>query len=154
MISSWECSQVKILNSKLSATKTLSPSSGNVEELSSSLAHSILGSRSKEGNRRRSLKCEARVMTSSMLFPFLRTRRIAGKKSTAVCQVVACAPVTQRARVRSPVGTSFLGGVFRSFSSPVRQMSGSFRPQGPRISFGHHYHHQSSFITDANNLRC
>ena len=31
---------------------------------------------------------------------------------TAVEQVVACALVTQRARVRSPVGTSFLGEVF------------------------------------------
>ena len=28
----------------------------------------------------------------------------------------------------SPVGTSFLGEVFRGFSSPVRQISGSFRP--------------------------
>ena len=36
-------------------------------------------------------------------------------------------------------------GFSRGFSSPVRQMSGSFRPQGPRISFGHHYH-SSSFI--------
>ena len=35
--------------------------------------------------------------------------------STAVGQVVACAPVTQRARVRSPVGTSFLGEVFSGF---------------------------------------
>ena len=43
-------------------------------------------------------------------------------------QVVACALVTQRARVRSTVGTGFLGEVFRSFSSPVRQMSGKFRP--------------------------
>ena len=50
-------------------------------------------------------------------------------ESTAVDQVVACAPVAQRARVRSPVGTSFLGEVFRGFPSPVRQMSGSFRPQ-------------------------
>ena len=33
-------------------------------------------------------------------------------KSTAVEQVVACALVTQRARVQSPVGTSFLGEVF------------------------------------------
>ena len=74
--------------------------------------------------------------------------------STAVGQAVACAPVTQRARVRSPVGTSFLGEFFRDFFSPVRQMSGSFRPQGSRISFGHHYHHQSSFITGANDLRC
>ena len=35
--------------------------------------------------------------------------------STAVEQVVACALVTQRARVRSPVGTSFLGEVFLGF---------------------------------------
>ena len=47
--------------------------------------------------------------------------------STAVEQVVACALLTQRARVRSPVGTGFLGKVFRGFSSPVRQMSGNFR---------------------------
>ena len=36
-------------------------------------------------------------------------------------------------------------------------MSASFRPQGPRISFGHHHHHhhhQSSFITGTNDLRC
>ena len=32
--------------------------------------------------------------------------------STAVGQSVACAPVAQRARGRSPVGTSFLGEVF------------------------------------------
>ena len=32
--------------------------------------------------------------------------------STDVEQAVACAPVTQQARVRSPVGTSFLGEVF------------------------------------------
>ena len=32
--------------------------------------------------------------------------------STAVEQAVACAPVTQRARVRSLVETSFLGEVF------------------------------------------
>ena len=44
-------------------------------------------------------------------------------------------------------------GFFRFFSSPVRQMSGSFRRQGPRISFGHH-NHALSFITGANDLRC
>ena len=33
------------------------------------------------------------------------------------------------------------------------QMSGSLGPQGPRISFGHHYH-LYSFITGANDLRC
>ena len=49
-------------------------------------------------------------------------------ESTAVEHVVACALVTQRARVRSPVGTGFLGEVFRGFSSPARQMSGNFRP--------------------------
>ena len=74
--------------------------------------------------------------------------------STAVGQAVACTPVTQRARVRSQVGTSFLGEIFSGFSSPVRQMSGIFSPQGPRISFGHHYHHHSSFITGANDLIC
>ena len=36
-------------------------------------------------------------------------------KSTAVEQVVACARITQRARVRSPVGTGFLGEVFSGF---------------------------------------
>ena len=34
---------------------------------------------------------------------------------TAVDQVIASAPVTQRARVRSPAGTSFLGEVFSGF---------------------------------------
>ena len=54
--------------------------------------------------------------------------------STAVDQEVACASVTQRARVRSPAGTSFLGEVFRVFSSSVRQMSGSFRsPRSPNL---------------------
>ena len=36
-------------------------------------------------------------------------------KSTALEQVVACALVTQRARVRSPVGTGFRGEVFSGF---------------------------------------
>ena len=35
--------------------------------------------------------------------------------STAVEQVIACALVGQRARVRSPVGTNFLGEVFSGF---------------------------------------
>ena len=35
--------------------------------------------------------------------------------STAVEQVVACALAKQRARVRFPVGTSFLGEVFSGF---------------------------------------
>ena len=50
-------------------------------------------------------------------------------------QVVACALVTQRARVLSRVGTGLLGEVFfRGFSSPVRRMSGNFRPpRSPNI---------------------
>ena len=48
--------------------------------------------------------------------------------------MVACALVTQRTRARSPVGTSFLGEVFRGFSSSVRQMSGNFTPpRSPNI---------------------
>ena len=49
---------------------------------------------------------------------------------TALGQVVACAHVMQQARVQSPVGTSFLGEFFRGFSTPIRQMSGTFRPPG------------------------
>ena len=49
-------------------------------------------------------------------------------------QVVACALLTKRAWVRSPIGTSFLDEVFSGFSSPVRRMSGSFRPpRSPNI---------------------
>ena len=49
--------------------------------------------------------------------------------STAAEQVVTCARVTQRARGRYPVGTSFLDEVFSGFSSP-----GSFRPpESPNI---------------------
>ena len=45
--------------------------------------------------------------------------------SSAMVQAVACAPVTQRARVRSPVEKGFLGEVcFRGFPSPVRLTSG------------------------------
>ena len=45
----------------------------------------------------------------------LRNIKIIKFRSTAVEQVVAGALVTQRARVRSPVGTSFLGDVFSGF---------------------------------------
>ena len=50
-------------------------------------------------------------------------------------QVVACALVTQRARVRSRPGQVSWVRVFsRGFSSPVRQMSGNFRPpRSPNI---------------------
>ena len=60
--------------------------------------------------------------------------------STAVGQAVACMPVMQQARIRSPVGTSFLGEVFSGVFLTCKTMSGSFRPQGPGISFAHHYH--------------
>ena len=41
-------------------------------------------------------------------------------------------------------------GVFLHLYNKCREALGS---QGPQISFGHHYHHQSSFITGANDLR-
>ena len=69
-------------------------------------------------------------------------------------QVVACALLMQRARVRSPVGISFLGEVFSGFfltcKTNVWKLLG---PQGPRRSYGHHYH-PYSFITGANDLKC
>ena len=52
-------------------------------------------------------------------------------------QAIARTLVMHRARVRCPVGTIFWAGVF---PPPVRQLSGSFRPQGSRISFGCHNH--------------
>ena len=51
-------------------------------------------------------------------------------KSTAVEQVVACALVTQRVRVRSPVGTGFLGevsGFFLTCKTNVRKL------QAPKV---------------------
>ena len=73
--------------------------------------------------------------------------------STAVWQAVACAPVTQRARVPSPVVTSFLGEVFLGFSSPVRQMSGSVRPpKSPNIIWPSLS--SSIIITGASDLGC
>ena len=45
----------------------------------------------------------------------LNTCGLARHMTTAVGQVVACVPVMQRARVRSPVGTSFLGEAFSWF---------------------------------------
>ena len=87
-----------------------------------------------------------------MLFIFINGTRYLGShkvKSTTAGQAVACAPVMQRARVQSSVRTNFLGEVFWGFSSPVRQMSGSFRPpRSPNIiwpslsSIIIHYGHQ------------
>ena len=49
-------------------------------------------------------------------------------KSTAVDQAVACAPVTLRVRVRSPVGTSSMGevlfGIFPHLPDKCREVSG------------------------------
>ena len=42
--------------------------------------------------------------------------------STAVEQAVTCAPVAQRARIRSPVGTSFLGEFFITSKTNVRKL--------------------------------
>ena len=66
---------------------------------------------------------------------------IGNELSTAVEQAAACALVTQRARVRSPVGTSFLDEVFPHLQDECQEALG---PQGPRTSFGHH-NHPSSF---------
>ena len=73
--------------------------------------------------------------------------------STAVDEVEACVLVTQRARVRSPVGTGFLGEAFSGFFLTCKSNVEILGPQGPRISFGHHYH-PYSFITGVNDLRC
>ena len=74
--------------------------------------------------------------------------------STAVEQVVACALVTQRARVRSPVGTSFLGevflGVFLTCKTNVRKLQAHKVPEYHLAIIIIHHH----FITGANDLRC
>ena len=62
-----------------------------------------------------------------LLFIIVILQNVLLQLSTDVEQAVACAPGTKRARVRSPVRTSFLVRLFRGFSSPVRQMSESFR---------------------------
>ena len=57
---------------------------------------------------------------------------------------VASLLLTQRARVRSPVGSISWVRFFRDFSSPLRQMSGSLRPtRSPNIIWPS----QSSFHT-------
>ena len=48
--------------------------------------------------------------TNALIFKVVLT-----KMSTVVEHTVACAPISQRARVRSPVGTTFLGEVFSGF---------------------------------------
>ena len=60
--------------------------------------------------------------------------------SPAMGQVVACAPVTQRARVRSPVGTSFLGDVFSAFFLTCKTNVGKLQAYKSRMSFSHHNH--------------
>ena len=57
--------------------------------------------------------------------------------SATVKQAVACAPVTRRARGRSPVGTSFLGGLFSEFILTCKtECQETLGPEGLRISFG------------------
>ena len=50
------------------------------------------------------------------ILKFALTKKIKSQKSTSVEQAVACAPFTQQARVRSPIGTSFVGEVFSVFN--------------------------------------
>ena len=69
-------------------------------------------------------------------------------------QVVACALVTQRARVRSPVGTRFVGEVFSGFfltcKTNVRKLWAHNVPEYHLAIIIIHHH----FITGANDLRC
>ena len=69
-------------------------------------------------------------------------------------QAVACAIVTQRARVRSPVGTSFLDEVFPWFfptcKTNVRKLEALTVPEYHLATITIHHH----FITGANDLRC
>ena len=58
-------------------------------------------------------------------------------KLNYVGQAAACMPVTQQARVRSPVETGFLGEVFSGFFLTCKTYQEALGPQGPRISFGH-----------------
>ena len=62
-------------------------------------------------------------------------------RSIAVMQAVACASVRQRARIRSPAGTGFLGevffGVFPHLQDKCQETLG---PHGPLISSGLHNH--------------
>ena len=46
--------------------------------------------------------------------------------------------LTQRARVRSPVGSITWLSFFRGFSSTIRKMSGNLGYIRPRLSYGHH----------------
>ena len=68
--------------------------------------------------------------------------------STAVGQSVACAPVTQRARVRSPVGTSCLGEVFSGFFLTCKTIVGKL--QAPKVP---EYHLAIIIITINHSLR-
>ena len=55
------------------------------------------------------------IWTNSFGTPCIVCRESPFGQSTSVGQAVACMSVTQRARVRSPVGTSFLGEIFSGF---------------------------------------
>ena len=68
--------------------------------------------------------------------------------STAVEQAVACALVTQRARVRSPVGTGFLGEVFSGVFLICKTNVGKL--QAPKVP---EYHLAIIIIITHNSLR-
>ena len=88
------------------------------------------------GNRTRAAGLEGRGSTNdaTAMDTFMILILYILDVSTAVEQMVACAPVTQRARARSLSGQVSRMRFFRGFSSPVRQMSGSFRPtRSPNI---------------------
>ena len=78
----------------------------------------------------------------------VHTKTIYNMLSTAVEQAVACAPVTQRARVQSPVRTSFLDDAFSQLLCQE-----ALGPCGSPNIIGHH-NHPKSFITDSNDLWC
>ena len=74
------------------------------------------------------------VAICASLLAHHRLAREQHQSSTAVEQVVACVLVTQRARFDPWLGQVSWVRFFRGFSSPVRQMSGSFRPpRSPNI---------------------
>ena len=70
-----------------------------------------------------------------------------GSWPALMCSCDAAGPGSIPGRDKFP-GWGFFFGVFRHLSDKCLETS------GPRISFGHHYHHSSSFITGDNDLRC
>ena len=75
------------------------------------------------------------IMAETLKGYVLVAYQFTNQKSTAVDKAVACASVTQRGRVRSPVGTSFLGEVFSGFFLTCKANVGTL--QAPMISEHH-----------------